>query len=343
MTGLYRALPGPVIDLITDGAPATDLRNRGDRAVWSALVRTAASARQHGWTFADWHAKLSEAKSTLGKQARLKKGTKERTRTDWDRTLGNAWDTAGRWLAKAPPPQGAAEVAARVAAVREAVADVGADLTDTERAILAHAADIAERNRTDRPAVPRDATADALGMGQKAVRCALDRLDRRGVLVRAVPGRRASEESGRRRSALYHLPTPEAITTYLYRGTRSIGPSAQVYRPSSVDLVQAPAQVYRPPSADPAPSTEEPPVAITVTITAPDPAALAGALDALRREQAVAVEPQPPQLAVIAGGLADDDGGRPSSRRRPRPRDPAEPEPVPGQLALPGTGQGGDR
>jgi hypothetical protein len=42
-------------------------------------------------------------------------------------------------------------------------------------------------------------------------------------------------------------------------------------------------------------------VAVTLTITAPDPDALAAALDALRH-QAVAVQPEPPRLAVLPGG-----------------------------------------
>ena len=79
-------------------------------------------------------------------------------------------------------------------------------------------------------------------------------------------------------------------------------------------------------------------MAITVTITAPDPASLAGALDALRREQAVAVEPEPPRLAVIPGGHT---GGR-SRPRRPA-GNLAEAVPVPGQLSLPGTARDGDR
>jgi hypothetical protein len=74
------SLPGRTVDLIRDGAPAADLARRGDSAVWSALLSTATSARQRGWTFPEWAAYVSEARSNLGRQARIKRGRTELTR-----------------------------------------------------------------------------------------------------------------------------------------------------------------------------------------------------------------------------------------------------------------------
>src|SRR5215217_5685221 len=97
------ALPGRMVDLIHDGIPRADLRAAGDQAVWKALVRTAASATQRGHTYPEWAALLDHTNSNLGRQAKLRATGKERTRSNYEKTLQHAWDTAGRWLQQAPP------------------------------------------------------------------------------------------------------------------------------------------------------------------------------------------------------------------------------------------------
>jgi len=46
---LNRALPGTMIDLIHNGVSTQELRYGGDRAVYNAAFKTAASATQRGW------------------------------------------------------------------------------------------------------------------------------------------------------------------------------------------------------------------------------------------------------------------------------------------------------
>jgi hypothetical protein len=62
----YRALPGPMINLIRDGVSRSKLRAGGDRAVFNALVSTATSAQQRGHTYAEWAALISQVNSALG-------------------------------------------------------------------------------------------------------------------------------------------------------------------------------------------------------------------------------------------------------------------------------------
>jgi hypothetical protein len=76
---------------------------------------------------------------------------------------------------------------------------------------------------------------------------------------------------------------------------------------------------------------------ITVTVSGDDADALAERLAELLAGTSVKIGP-PTQLAVIAGGRAEGDEGRPPGRRRrQQSRDLAEAVAVPGQLPMPGT------
>lgn len=289
MTGPDRtALPARYVDLIRQGVDPVDLRAGGDVAVYRALVGSASSALQHGWMFPEWAALVSEARSRLGQQARTKGVRRDRTRAEYERQLSSAWAAAERFVASAPAPIAREEIAARTAAVRDIIADADADLSDHERAVLARACDVADEHGTDRPALPRKRTAELTGLTEKAVRCTLDRLNRRGLLVLEVRGRRGPEGSTARRAALYRLPTAEALApAYLYRGTRSVGPSPQVCRPLAPTVLGPSRQVYRPlaplalgPSSAPNPAA--------VIEAAPTPAQVCGAPSAPAAPQAAA-------------------------------------------------------
>lgn len=69
-----RALPGHMVDLIHNGASFTDRSQRGDRATFKALFRTAASASQRGWTYAEWASLVMDPRHELGRQAQLTSG-----------------------------------------------------------------------------------------------------------------------------------------------------------------------------------------------------------------------------------------------------------------------------
>ncbi len=93
---LDRALPGPIVDLVRDGVPGSDLRERGGRTVYSALCRTAASACQRGWDAWEWEALILEPASTPGWQVELRDGIKPRTKQAVRKTLDSAWESANR-------------------------------------------------------------------------------------------------------------------------------------------------------------------------------------------------------------------------------------------------------
>ncbi|MCZ2804333.1 hypothetical protein O2W18_04395 [Modestobacter sp. VKM Ac-2983] len=280
-----------MIDLIRTGVPPAELRAHGDRAVFNALVRTASSAVQQGWDFPLWAALISEAKSVLGHQCRVKSSGKEKTRARYEKTLQEAWDKAAGWVKAAPPPFTREDALSHVATVRTWVADAEVDLTDADRAVMAAAVELAEYHGTTRPALPRARMVELSGLGERTVRNSLARLNRRGLLVQVDPGR-SSAQSGRRRAALYLLPSEEAMqNAYQYRETRSVGPPAQVYGTPTNSTRRTPAQVYGTPTNDI--TIEEEPAVVTLTISATDPEALAAAISALRRDPAVAVRPEP--------------------------------------------------
>jgi hypothetical protein len=299
-----------MIDLIRTGVPPSQLRAGGGRAVYRALVGTAASALQRGHDFTEWAALVTEARSTLGRQLRLRGGTKERPQRAVERDLRDAWDDAEKFVAEAPAAYSRSDALAHVAVVRDWAADTSSPLDSNERAVMAAACRIAERIGTTRPALPRRTLVEETGLGERTVRTTLGRLDRRQLLVLEVPGKAAGETS-RRRAGLYRLPDPATLeTAYLYRETRSVGPLAQVYGTSGDPTPGTPAQIYGTPGQ---PALEEETASVTVTISTTDPDALAATIDALRRSNpAVAIQPDlrgAPLLSLVGGG-----------RRAPTPR-----------------------
>lgn len=274
---MNRALPAPIIDLIRDGVAPAALKAGGDRAVWKALVSTASSASQRGQSWEEWETLLGESRSRLGAQARLKRGRKERTSRDYNRTLIAAWTTATKWVATADPPISTEQIGERANIVERFVADAETPLPDAHRAILAYAVEVARRNSTTRPALPRRELQQATGLGERTLRTALDALHQTGLLQLELPGR-ASADPGRRRANLYQLPTGDALDAYLYRGTRSMATSAQVYGTPPISPNGTPLQIYGTPTADP-----EGLHMVTLTLSAATPEALVAALDALHR------------------------------------------------------------
>ncbi len=240
MTGLDRALPGHVIDRIRDGVPPAELRatdgSGGGRAVWKALVSTAASAWQRGWDREEWEALLDEPASRLGAQSRTKDGTRPLTPAARAKTLGDAWNQAQEWVSTRPAPNDRADMRkqaeSRARALLRVVEDPAADLRDVDRAVLAYTADLALTRGIDRLALPWREVMASTGYGERAVKNALRRLTERQLLTHTDPGRAGGPEAKRRRAALYRIPDPEALVAaalHLYPETGSVGPPRQVY------------------------------------------------------------------------------------------------------------------
>ncbi len=307
---MNRNLPGPMIDLIRDGVPPTDLRRDGQRAVWSALFRTAASASQRGWDGWEWEVLLREPCSVLGRQASTRDGRRLKTEKSITKTYADAWDRATAWVSEQPPKwrhnEAVEQALHRADLLAELAADPDATLPQSCRAVLAHAANQARRLTSDRPALPRQQMLEATGLGLSALRTALAQLDSAGLLVLAERGRRGANGG---RSNLYRLAQKDhpALAAYLYRETRSVVPSAQVCSAPLLDLDGAPRQICSAPRLDAVTKpTPEGPSMVTLTITAPDADALAAALAALRREQDVAVHEIPDKVRHLRSVVKDE-------------------------------------
>ena len=233
----HKALPSSAIDLIRDGVSPEELREHGQLAVWRALGRTALAAVNAGYSRARWEYEVVSPVSKLGLQNRLKENGKERTAQAANKALNSAWARAEKHAAENPAwtrDDARAEAENRAAALRLVAADAEVDLADAQRVLLVYAADKAASQGSPSVNLPRAATAEATGLGEKAVRLHLDRLVERGMLALAERGR-ARTKSRPGRANVYRMPEEVMLrhaVTSLSRETRQVGPSAQTGRPS---------------------------------------------------------------------------------------------------------------
>lgn len=312
---MNRNLSGTMVDLIRDGVAAADMTGPGggDVAVFNALVRTASSASQRGWTYPEWEVYVSDAGSRLGTQARLRNGRRQRTAAAYAKTMFKAWTDAERWVEQQPPAydRELARQAGRERAneVRNWVAEAETQLPDAERAILAHAAAEAHRLGTDRPTLPRDKMLAATGLGLTALRTALGRMHQSGLLVLEVRGRprkprppatdpvaqseTGAPEKSRARANAYRLPGADVMAIHQYRGTRYVVPPAQVCGAPSVETSGAPAQVCGAPLEFSPSLKGQDMVSFSAIFTASDAETMRAGLDALRVSGVQIIE-QPP-------------------------------------------------
>ena len=272
----HTSLPAVMIDLIREGVSTSELKTSGDRAVFKALVSTAASALQRGWSFAEWSAEVQRGGSKLGEQCRIDSRMKSRSGPDVLRQLQNAWDRADAWVARQPARLTDADIATRISEVRSWLAHPGTTLPDAERHVLGFACDVAETNNTTRPTLPRRAVQQATGLGERATRETLRRLDEAGLLKIGLRGRPALDET-RRRAAAYQLPDRDRMTAYLYRKARSVGPPTPDLWDPHPTTVGTPRQTYGTP-------TEPKETSTMIRIELPDADTFARALAALQRE-----------------------------------------------------------
>ncbi len=210
-----RALPAPIIDLIRDGVPAEDLRGHsekrrsgGNRAVYRALVRTAMSAQQRGHTYPEWAGLVSEARSNLGRQARLDRGVREVTKRDYEATLRRAWGSAEAKVSETPAwtPEEVRAKAVRVRDLLEALPEDTWAGDATARRTLAHVLGLAAERAHGRPAVPVRPLAEALAVPRMTAHRALAWLVAEGWLDLAERGRARGPHAQQARASLYAVP-----------------------------------------------------------------------------------------------------------------------------------------
>jgi hypothetical protein len=255
---------------------------------------------QRGVTRTEWAAFIDEPGSKLGTQAKLKRGTKPRTRAEYVKTLDRAWTKAATWLADRPAAFGPVEILQRIRDVRERVEHPDADLTDVERRILIYACQIGAEKMTDRPALPRHAVVAATGLGERTVRNALERMSDAGLLRLEVRG---LKDPARRRAGLYRLPGVDHIPI---PASGSTGPPAQIYRPPADDLVGTPEQIYGTPDG-----------VVTLTLTG-DPDAVLRTVRNLTSNQDIDVEVRGVKSLTPRTGSVNHPGIRGGASAPPR-------------------------
>lgn len=292
-----RALPGAMIDLIRDGVPPRDLAARGDRAVWTALVKTAASASLRGHDQWEWVDLLQQPKSRLGAQARLQKDRRVRSPLALATYLDEAWETATAWASEQPSQRTWRVDLLNAENLRDLLADPATPIADDERAVLAFAASESLRRESVTPILARRQVATGTGLTERRARTVLDRLTDAGVLRVAQRGRPGAPGSGLARVTTYRLPDEPTLRAYLYRETRSMGRGAQVYGTPLAPVPMGRTQVY---------GTWVNEAETTVVLRAADPAALEAAVRAATEFAAVqVVRPRPvlprvPERAEVA-------------------------------------------
>lgn len=202
-----RALPGRIVDLIRDGAPDDAIRSRGhDPAVWSALVSSAMSAANRGWTAPDFVALVLDPRSRLGAQSSLKKG-KTRGRAQTAKLVHKAWESAEQNIQRSPAwtTSGLRE-AAHERQLQSAQRLAQEHLTRAEELVMRHVAQrLAETDSLQR-AIARQDFIDGTGLGKTAVETAQRRLMSRGLLVQVEKGAPGGPKAGRRRAHVWALP-----------------------------------------------------------------------------------------------------------------------------------------
>ena len=230
---LDRALPGPKIDKIRDGVPGAGLCEGGGKAVWSALLSTAASAYQRGWDCWEWQELVLSPSSALGRQVQLRDGRKPQSKMAVQKILDSAWDKATAWTSEQPPPHTRKEMAQDARARADALLLVAQDpawpLLAADRRVLAYACELAKTRGINRVALPWRGVVEGTGVGERSVKNALRRLVRLNLLwleERGKPG------TYRARAALYALlPVPV---------NGSVGPPAQICGTSRQDALGTP-------------------------------------------------------------------------------------------------------
>ena len=274
-----RALPGWAIDLIRDGVTSADLKERGDRAVWSALLRIAHTAQIRGWGVVEWEAQILEDRNVLARQLRTKRDGRPKPARTVDKTLSKAWDAAWEHRTSRPTmdrEQVAEAARQRAATARDVAADADNDLRESERDVLAHIAAETEERGLLRIACPWRTVADAVDLGERATKNALRDLVRRGCLVLVERGRPGGPSAkGRGKANLYGLP--EAQPPHMCRGTRPVGPQTHTCGTSADPTHGAPTHTCGTPS-QPSTHHDRETDMVQITVSAKDPEALTEAI-----------------------------------------------------------------
>lgn len=202
---LRRSLPAVYIDLIRDGVPQAELWERGDVAVYNAVLRVAMSAQHRGWTMLEWLEEILDGR--LGRQAAVRHG-KRRSDLDTRRALGDIWERAEDIIARQPRltrAQSSALALTRAAAMREALNRGDYNLTEDEHLVMECVLQHVEKGYLN-PPIPRHRFEERTAIGNTTLRKVLDGLVRRELLRADRQGRPSGPHALQRRAHRWSLP-----------------------------------------------------------------------------------------------------------------------------------------
>lgn len=232
---LHRALPGWAIDLMREGVPGWDLKERGQRAVFSALFRTAASACQRGMPQSEWQAYVMEPRSRLSNQVRLRNGRTTLPDFKVQRLLNTAWDKATVWVEQQDPPATRRELLLRsrtdLTAALAKLEDPDSGLSSPDRNVLSYACAQIQVRAINQVTLPWRAVVAGTGLPERTVKNSLRRLQDNRHLILVRPGKAGAN---RRRANIYRLPAPPVPVN------GSMGPPGKVYGTPGADAVGTP-------------------------------------------------------------------------------------------------------
>lgn len=198
------------IDLIRDGVSKEDLRRAGSRAVFSALVSTAMSWQNRGWSFDMWVSTLREPQSLLGRQVQLDHRRMARTANAVAADLRSAWEKAEVNVAERPTLT-RNDIRATARKRLEQLDSLEKDawpLDDRALLVLRHVLETAADLGSTKPAIPvRDAMKAARLPSTMAAHRALRRLEAED-LIRCVERGRPGRGRSSGRASLFAWETP---------------------------------------------------------------------------------------------------------------------------------------
>jgi hypothetical protein len=272
-----RALRGWAVDRLHDGLSPP----YSEPEVWKALGATALAAVNARWTQAEWVDLVTQpGRDGLWRQYAIRRD-KPKPKARLRKVLDDLWDGAVQHAVENPSfgEHVKDEIADRVIAIREAVQDPEADLTDADRAVLSFAADRAEQVGSTVVNLPWRDVQEGTGLGERTTKNALRRLDRREVLPLRERGRPGTR---RPRANAFEIPDSDRLFSYLCRGTRQVGPLARTGGTPTEIGRGTPTRTGGTPTA---PTERQNPMEITIKVTEDEQAEILALLAEHRRQR----------------------------------------------------------
>lgn len=226
------------IDLIRDGVSKEDLRRTGSRAVFSALVSTAMSWQNRGWTYEMWASALRGPQNQLWHQTQVDHRKKSRTMNAVTADLKKAWKIARTNVAERPSlTRSDISSTARMRLEQlDSLEEGDWPIDDRALLVLRHVLGTAAELGTMRPALPVREAMKASGLpSTMAAHRALGRLEARDFIrcvERGRPGR--GKSSGR--ASLFVWDTPALARLLTSTSQCPYGAMSNTNAESSLDM-----------------------------------------------------------------------------------------------------------